>query len=147
MTIPDSGDASADLYLADTNIYVTAANDPAFAQRFADFVREHGPIAVSSIVVAEVLIGVKDANRTASVVRAIAAGQPLLTPTEDDWLLAGTITARLGGEAITKSRSFWNDTLLAAQCARLGVTLITHNTPDFRRLGRQVGVRVVKAFP
>lgn len=147
MTIPDASDTPAELYLADTNVYVTAANDPAFARRFADFVREHGPIAVSTIVVTEVLLGVKDASRGAAVVRAIAAGQPLLTPTEDDWLFAGRITARLGGEAITKSRSFWNDTLLAAQCARLGVTLITHNAADFRRLGRQAGVRVVRPFP
>jgi predicted nucleic acid-binding protein len=55
--------------------------------------------------------------------------------------------AQLGGEAVTKSRSFWNDAILAAQCARLGVTLLTHNAKDFQRLGRHLGVHAVAPFP
>jgi predicted nucleic acid-binding protein len=54
---------------------------------------------------------------------------------------------RLGGETITKSRSFWNDALLAAQCARLQVTLVTANAKDFRRLGRRLRVEVREPFP
>jgi len=54
---------------------------------------------------------------------------------------------RLGGDAITKSRSFWNDALLAAQCARLGATLVTHNVAEFRRLGRHLAVQVATPFP
>jgi predicted nucleic acid-binding protein len=48
---------------------------------------------------------------------------------------------------VTKSRSFWKDALLGAQCARLGATLVTHNLQDFRRLGRHLPLRVVAPFP
>jgi predicted nucleic acid-binding protein len=59
----------------------------------------------------------------------------------------GGAVARLGGDAVTKSRSFWNDTLLAAQCSRMGATLLTHNTADFNRLRRVLPVQAVHPFP
>ena len=135
------------IYLADTNVYVTAANDPAARERFEAFLERHGPLLVSAVVVAEVLIGVRDAARHEAVVQALSAGTTVVAPTVDDWTRAATAVARLGGEDITKGRSFWNDALLAAQCARLGVTLMTHNGADFRRLGRYLGVRAVAPFP
>lgn len=134
-------------YLADTNIYVTAANDPVFRLRFEAFVREHGPLVVSAVVVAEVLIGIADFTHHAAAVRALVGGGLPNAPDVDDWLQAGSAVTRLGGDAVTKSRSFWNDALLAAQCARLGATLVTRNAADFRRLGRHVGVRAVPPFP
>lgn len=135
------------LYLADTNVYVTAANDPAARERFEAFLERHGPLLVSAVVVAEVLIGVRDAARHEAVAQALSAGTAVVAPTVDDWTRAATAIARLGAEDVTKGRSFWNDALLAAQCARLGVTLLTHNGADFRRLGRYLGVRAVAPFP
>ena len=135
------------LYVADTNVYVTAANDPAFREEFAMFLRQQGPIPVSSVVVAEVLIGVADPARHDDAVRAMTAGSVLAAPAAEDWVGAGAALARLGGDTVTKTRSFWNDALLAAQCARLGATLITRNRSDFRRLGRHVRVRTVLPFP
>jgi predicted nucleic acid-binding protein len=124
-----------------------AANDGEFRVRFEQFVQSHGPLLVSAVAVAEVLIGVADAARHAAIVRALGAGTDIVAPTADDWSTAGAALARLGGEAVTKGRSFWNDALLAAQCARLGATLITHNAADFRRLRRYIGVRAVLPFP
>jgi predicted nucleic acid-binding protein len=135
------------LYLADTKVYVTAANDPAARERFEAFLERHGPLLVSAVVVAEVLIGVRDAARHEAVVQALSAGTAVVAPTVDDWTRAATAIARLGAEDVTKGRSFWNDALLAAQCARLGITLLTHSGADFRRLGRYLGVRVVAPFP
>jgi predicted nucleic acid-binding protein len=135
------------LYVADTNIYVGAAHDAAFQAQFEGFVQEHGALLVSSVVVAEVLIGIPDAARHAEAVAALASGTQLLAPTSEDWVKAGEVTAKLGGEAITKSRSFWNDTLLAAQCGRLSAALITRNVRDFQRLRRYSGVEVVTPFP
>ncbi len=134
-------------YIADTNIYVTAVNDPAFRSQFEAFLRDHGPLAVSAVAVAEVLIGIPDVRRHAPAVRALAAGTTIIAPEREDWIAAGSALARLGGEAVTKGRSFWNDALLAAQCARLGATLVTHNMADFRRLGRHLDVRAVAPFP
>lgn len=134
-------------YAADTNVYVSAANDAAFLPRFEEFIRVNGPLLVSTVVIAEVLIGVGDASRHEAVVRALSAGTTPLAPEPDDWIRAGRAAARLGGEAITKRRSFWNDALLAAQCGRLGVTLVTRNPADFRRLARYLPLRVAQPFP
>lgn len=134
-------------YAADTNVYVLAANDPSFRDRFEAFVRRHGPLVVSAVVIAEVLIGVAEVSRHKAVIRALSAGTTPLAPQSDDWIAAGVAVGRLGGEAITKGRSFWNDALLAAQCARLQVTLVTSNAKDFRRLGRHLPVEVLQPFP
>ena len=90
----------------------------------------------SSVVLAEVVIGIANAASREGAVHAVSAGTVVVAPSADDWTRAGMAVAQLGGEAVTKSRSFWNDAILAAQCARLGVTLLTHNAKDFQRLGR-----------
>lgn len=138
---------SPPLYIADTNVYVTAANDARTRERFEEFLESHGPLLVSAVVVAEVLIGVADTARHAAVIRALSAGAAVAAPTSDDWMRAAWSVAKLGGGTVTRNRSFWNDALLAAQCARLGVTLVTHNGSDFRRLARHLGVRAVAPFP
>ncbi len=134
-------------YLADTNVYVRAANEPSFRERFEAFIQLQGPLIVSSVVVAEVLIGVPDLGQHQAVIAALSAGTSPLAPQTEDWLAASAAVGRLGGEAITKSRSFWNDALLAAQCARLNATLLTSNAKDFRRLGRHLSVEVREPFP
>lgn len=134
-------------YVADTNVYIHSANDDAFRTRFEAFVLEHGPLLVSSVVVAEYLIGVSDAGKHQAAVQALGAGTELLAPTSEDWLAAGGALSRLGGGAATKGRSFWNDALLAAQCARLGATLVTNNREDFKRLRRHFAVATVAPFP
>ena len=139
--------APRSLYVADTNVYVTAANNPDFRERLETFLRQQGPVPVSAVVVAEVLLGIADPRRHADAVKAMTAGAVLAAPTPDDWAGAASALANLRGDAVTKTRSFWNDALLAAQCARLGATLITHNRSDFKRLARQIPVRAVLPFP
>jgi predicted nucleic acid-binding protein len=134
-------------YIADTNIYITAANDPEFRGLFESFIRDHGPLRVSAVVVGEYLIGIADISKHPAVVRAMRAGTEVLAPTADDWTIAGTAISGLGGGAVTKGRSFWNDALLAAQCARLRATLITWNESDFKRLRSSTRVRATAPFP
>jgi predicted nucleic acid-binding protein len=134
-------------YAADANIYVRAANEPSFRGRLETFVQRDGPLVISSVVVAEVLIGVPEAGRHEGVIRALSAGTTPLAPHPADWIAAAMAVCRLGGDTITKSRSFWNDALLAAQCSRLQVTLITSNAKDFRRLSRHLPVEVMEPFP
>jgi predicted nucleic acid-binding protein len=126
---------------------VTAANDAEARERFEAFLERHGPLVVSAVVVAEVLIGVADIARHGAVARALCAGTVVAAPAVDDWARAVWAVAKLGGRAVTRNRSFWNNALLAAQCARLGVTLVTHNGAGFRRLARHIGVRAVAPFP
>jgi predicted nucleic acid-binding protein len=134
-------------YVADTNVYVRAANEPSFRERLEAFIHHQGPLIVSSVVVAEVLIGVPDLGRHQDVIEALSAGTSPVAPLAEDWLAASAVVGRLGGEAITKSRSFWNDALLATQCARLEATLLTSNAKDFRRLRRHLAVEVREPFP
>ena len=134
-------------YLADTNVYVNAANDAEFAAQFAAFRRNIEPLIVSTVVMAELALGFPRWEMQERMLRALTAGSPALTPTGEDWLRAASALAQLGGELVTKSRSFWNDAILAAQCERLGVTLITRNAADFRRLARILRTDVVSPFP
>jgi predicted nucleic acid-binding protein len=61
-------------YLADTNVYVASANDAAFRERFERFIRANGPILISAVVVAEVLLGMPDVTRHDAALRALGAG-------------------------------------------------------------------------
>lgn len=99
------------------------------------------------MVATEVLFGITDRERHRAVVRALVAGTELLAPDPSDWIAAASAIAALGGDTVTKVRSFWNDALLAAQCARLGLTVVTRNGAGFRRLGRRLAVRTVAPFP
>jgi predicted nucleic acid-binding protein len=99
------------------------------------------------VTVAEVLIGIRDHARHARAVQALVAGTVLPALSPEDWIMAGSSIARLGGDAVTTGRSFWNDALLAAQCASVGATLVTTNTADFRRLTRYIPVKVAAPFP
>jgi predicted nucleic acid-binding protein len=66
----------------------------------------------------------------------------VLAPTHADWIAAGDALQQLGGDAATKGRSFWNDLLIAASCARSGAMLLTRNADDFRRIRRVFAVAV-----
>jgi predicted nucleic acid-binding protein len=101
----------------------------------------------STVVVGEVLFGVADVTRHRAMARAMTDGVRALTPSRADWLAAARAIAALGGDKITKSRSFWNDTLIAAQCARLGLVLITNNPADYRRLQAHPTFAAVPPFP
>lgn len=80
-------------YCADTTVYISATNDPAFRKRFEAFVRAQGPLRVSSMTVAEVLIGIADHSRRSEAVQAITAGGGSEPPEAEDWVRAGGVVA------------------------------------------------------
>jgi predicted nucleic acid-binding protein len=135
------------VYVLDTNVYITTFHDPAFADRVASFIeRASRPFAVSSVVLAELLIGLTSDARREQLVRevyAVADPNRVITPAHEDWILAGDALCRLGGEALSPRRSFWNDLLLAASCARSGCTLITRDTGDFGRIATHIPVAAI----
>ena len=137
----------APTYLADTNVYLDAANEASFAAEFEAFQLATAPLAFSTVVLAELTLGVPRHEMQERMLRSLTAGSQAQTPTGEDWLRAASALSQLGGELVTKSRSFWNDAILAAQCDRLGVTLITRNAADFRRLARILRTDIVSPFP
>lgn len=132
------------MLVLDTNVYLDAGRDGALAERVAAFVAtQRDLLGLSSVVVAELMTGATDPQErrlllaaTVDVVRA----EHVLTPTHADWRSAGDALRTLGGDEATKGRSFWNDLLIAASCARVGATLITRNVADFRRIRRVIPV-------
>lgn len=133
------------MFVADTNVYLDAAGDAAFRARFTAFALAHGNPALSSVVAAEMGLGLRRGEQAAAV-RALSTAGLVLTPEHADWLAAAAAVSQLERTGAC-SRSFWNDALLAAQCARLGLTLITSNRADFSRLRRELPVQFVAPFP
>lgn len=138
------------MYVLDTNVYVDA-DEIAFASALAAFLARRGrEVVVSSVVVAELLVGLHDERlRTDVLARlyATAGMSGTLTPTHDDWVEAGDALRALGGLDVTPRRSFWNDILLAASCYRAGATLVTSNRDDFRRIVKHIPVHFVAPWP
>lgn len=134
------------MLILDTNVYVDADRDGALASRIADHLATLADsIGVSSIVVSELLIGVTSpAERMRLLQRTLGTidAANVITPTHADWLAAGDALNALGGEEATRGRSFWNDLLIAASCARVGATLVTRNATDFQRIQRAIPVLV-----
>lgn len=134
------------MVVLDTNVYLDAGRDDALRGRIDAFVRAHpAPLGLSSVVVAELLIGASTRNDRRLILAATVDAVPaeyLLTPNRDDWQTAGDALCALGGEGATKGRSFWNDLLIAASCARTGATLVTRNAEDFQRIQRVIPVAV-----
>ena len=138
------------MIVLDTNVYVDAIEDEDRAARLATLVESSDDVfAISSVVVAELLIGLKDARHReellASVFDTVESGR-VLTPTHEDWERAGDAMRSLGGNGVTARRSFWNHLLIAASCARAGATRLTRNPADFRRIGRVIPVLVDLAW-
>lgn len=106
----------------------------------------HGVPVLSSVVLAEIALGARKAANGAAAVQSLQAIGGALAPIHDDWTMAARAVSRLEAGS-GKSRSFWNDALLAAQCARMGCTLITSNRGGFERLQGEIAVDIVEPFP
>lgn len=134
------------MLVLDTNVYLDADRDAELARRIAAWLAaQSDAIGVSSVVVGELLVGIASpAERTRLLRRTVGTvdAPNVLTPDHADWLAAGDALCRLGGDAATRGRSFWNDLLIAASCARAGATLLTRNTADFQRIQRVIPVAV-----
>jgi predicted nucleic acid-binding protein len=132
----------------DTNVYIDFLDNPARADALAALLQDvEDEVAVSSVVVSELLVGLKESKRQGDMMRLlVAASDSLVTPVHEDWLVAGETLRALGGHAATKRRSFWNDILIAASCLRAGATLVTSNATDFRRIRKVIPVDTTPAW-
>lgn len=130
--------------MLDTNVYVDIEGDAKFESAARAFVARNA-VVVSSVVVAELLLAVDSASRTRllhNLQSQIDIGGAL-TPNAEDWQTAALAWVRMALRT-RQRRSFWNDLLLAANCARTGVTLITSNASDFTRIAKHIPVRHVR---
>ena len=130
-------------FCLDTNLYIRAEREPDFNRSLQGFFRGYAPVVyVHGTVIAELAVGsgsmeTRDAilARYRDVARAVGR---LVTPTEEDWDEVSRIVVdlRIAGDLTRIAQSFMNDCLIAAGCARLGLTLISGNRKDFDRIRR-----------
>jgi predicted nucleic acid-binding protein len=125
--------------LFDTSIYITAlrmGDDAALGLRR---IAGGTPVWLSSVVLEELYAGVSALDRQVveRLERDFDKARRIVVPNLTDWTQTGKVLAHLaakyGYEQIGKGR-LTNDALLAMSAGRMGLTVITANARDFRRL-------------
>jgi predicted nucleic acid-binding protein len=97
------------------------------------------PLWLSAVVLEELYAGVSDRVRhvVERLERDFNSVKRILVPNLNDWTQTGRILARLAAkyhyENVGLGR-LTNDALIAMSAARMGVTVVTANEQDFRRL-------------
>ena len=125
--------------LFDSSIYISAlrrgdAALPAL-RRFAT----DSPLWLSAVVLEELYAGTAERDRRVveRLERDFDRANRILVPNLSDWTQAGTVLARLAAkynyERIGQGR-LTNDVLIAISAGRQGITVITANEREFRRL-------------
>ena len=126
--------------LFDTSIYAAAlrsGDDRVLGIRRLD---TGSVVWLSAVVLEELYAGAGDRGQPVveRLERDFDRAKRLLVPNLSDWTEAGRVLARLASkydyEKIGQGR-LTNDALIAMSAARLGITVITANERDFRRLG------------
>jgi predicted nucleic acid-binding protein len=125
--------------LFDASIYVAAlrrGDDGVLAIRRLD---SGSLVWLSAVVLEELYAGAGDRGRqiVQRLERDFDRAKRLLVPNLSDWAETGRVLARLAAkydyEQIGQGR-LTNDTLIAMSAGRLGITVITTNERDFRRI-------------
>lgn len=125
--------------LFDTSVYVAAmrrGDDGALAIRRLD---SGSVVWLSAVVLEELYAGAGNQGQpiVERLERDFDRAKRVLVPNLADWAEAGRVLSRLGSrydyEQIGRGR-LTNDALIAMSAGRQGVTVITTNERDFRRL-------------
>jgi predicted nucleic acid-binding protein len=143
-------------YVLDTHLYVDAVQDADKAGELEAFYAAFLPVTyLSSVVVMELRAGALDRRTELELDRALIAPferrRRVLTPSHQAWRASGELLADLarrdGLDLRRTPKSFVNDILLALSCREAGMTLITGNVRDFKRIRRSVRFEFVRAWP
>lgn len=143
-------------YALDTNLFVKALREPATNDRLIQFHAAFAPFEyLHSIVVQELRAGVMPGRHLRALERHIL--EPfvrrgrLITPSFAAWKQSGDVLRDLarrdGLELHAVRKSFGNDILLAVSCRESGVTLVTDNLRDFRRIRTVLPFEFVEPWP
>lgn len=124
--------------LFDTTIYVSALRRGDASPAVVKFVAEND-MWLSAVVLEELYAGARERDRhlVELIERQFDEQGRILLPQLDDWIQAGRVLSQLAArydyEKIGRNR-LTNDALMAMSAARAGVTVVTANVRDFRRL-------------
>lgn len=129
------------MIVVDTSVWIDVLNDaPApQAQRCVELIESGQPIALTDVILTEVLQGLRSDREAAVVERHLRAFPILRLEDLDDFVLAARLyrMARRTGVIIRKTL----DCLIAAPCVRTGAPLL-HADEDFDRLATCTPLRI-----
>lgn len=120
----------SDLVIFDTSVLVDELRSGRHRKKIESV---DGLVRMSSVVLAELWRGAFG-RAERDFLRAVAKNQPILTPTEKNWIESGEILARIRGDhgfAPAKLRDLHFDVLIALTARSYGARLITTNRKDF----------------
>jgi predicted nucleic acid-binding protein len=125
--------------LFDSSIYISALRGRDDATVTLRRLATDAPLWLSAVVLEELYAGTADRDRRVveRLERDFDRAKRILVPNLRDWTQAANVLARLAAkyhyEQIGQGRST-NDALIAISAGRQGITVITANERDFRRL-------------
>ena len=125
--------------LFDTSIYIMALRMAGEAVLSLRRIAGSAPIWLSSVVLEELYAGAnpRHSRPVERLERDFQRVARILVPNLMDWTQTGRVLSRLAAkydyERIGKGR-LTNDALIAMSAARLGITVVTANARDFKRL-------------
>jgi predicted nucleic acid-binding protein len=143
-------------YIFDSNIYIRAARDGAFASELIRLSERFLPqLYLHAVVVQELYVGAVNKQAIRFVERQIA--EPfekrgrLIVPSYRSWKRSGEIVAELVERKILTSggiaKSFMNDILLASSCREEGIEIVTLNERDLSRIQHVERVAYTAPWP
>lgn len=125
--------------LFDSSIYISALRKGDEGATSLRRLASEMPLWLSAVVLEELYAGAKDRDHSTveRLERDFAKAKRVLVPNLSDWAHAGQVLARLAAkyhyEKIGQAR-LTNDALIAMSAARCGISVVTVNERDFRRL-------------
>lgn len=143
-------------YVIDTNLYVAADRDLAWAKELERFATAQLPfIHFHAVVAQELLAGAIDQKRERlveeSLIQPFERRGRVLVPSFAAWKGAGRILSQLVNRKLMSpggfKRSFLNDCVLAASCREVGATLVTLNREDFELIRKVLRFEFTEPWP
>jgi len=127
--------------VVDTSVWIDVLNGVSSpgADRCVELIREGAPVALTDVVLTEILQGLRSDQEAREVEDRLRAFPILRLEGVDDFVLAALLhrTARRSGITIRKTL----DCLIAVPCVRTGAPLL-HSDEDFDRLASCTALRV-----
>ncbi len=129
------------MIVVDTSVWIDVLNDvdSGGARRCVELIEAGEPVALTDVVLAEVLQGLRSERESRLVERHLRAFPILRLEDLEDFVLAAALyrSARRAGVTIRKTL----DCLIAAPCVRTGAPLL-HADGDFDRLATCTPLRL-----
>jgi predicted nucleic acid-binding protein len=131
------------MIVVDTSVWIDVLNDvdSMQAERFVELLESGAPLALTDVVLTEVLQGLRSDREAAALEHRLRAFPILHLEGLEDFSLAAGLYRRARRAGVTIRKTL--DCLIAAPCVRTGVPLL-HADADFDRLASCTTLRIFR---